>query len=90
MTHQESSAMGPAAATGSSADTTGQDAENAWLRAATSRLVRLTLLDGKTLVGQLLGWDGATLVVQGSGTVPLLIYKHGLAYVAVEEHAANS
>ena len=59
--------------------------EMTWLQAARGQLVRLHLTDGKVLVGQLLSVDRAALVVQGSGAVPLLVYKHSVTYIAVEE-----
>lgn len=66
------------------------EAEMMWLHAARGQVIRLTLIDGKTLVGQLLSADLGALVVQGSGAAPLLVYKHGVAYVAVEEQREAS
>jgi sRNA-binding regulator protein Hfq len=56
-----------------------------WLLAACGQLVRLHLTTGKVLVGQLRSVDRAALVVQGSGAVPLLVYKHSVSYIALEE-----
>ena len=67
-----------------------EDAETTWLHAARGQLVRVRLLEGKELVGQLLAFDRHTLVIQGAAPVPLLVYKHGIAYLAVDEPAAES
>jgi sRNA-binding regulator protein Hfq len=66
------------------------DAETTWLHAARGKVVRVRLLEGKTLVGQLLAFDPHTLVLQGKAPVPLLVYKHNVAYLAVDESAAES
>jgi sRNA-binding regulator protein Hfq len=66
------------------------DAETTWLQAATGKVVRVRLLDGKTLIGQLLSFDPQTLVVQGAAPVPLLVYKQSIAYLAVGGPAAES
>lgn len=39
------------------------DAEATWLHAASGKVVRVRLRDGKTLVGQLLAFDPHTLVL---------------------------
>ena len=65
------------------------EAEQTWLRAATGQIVRVHLANGKELIGQLLSFDQAALVIQGSAAVPLLVYKHGIAYVAVEERRSG-
>jgi sRNA-binding regulator protein Hfq len=66
------------------------DAQITWLHAASGKVVRVRLLDGKTLVGQLLAFDPCTLVIQGAAPVPLLVYKHSIAYLAVDEPAGES
>jgi sRNA-binding regulator protein Hfq len=66
------------------------DAQTTWLHAARGKVVRVRLGDGKTLVGQLLAFDRHTLVIQGAAPVPLLVYKHSIAYLAVDEPAAES
>ena len=65
-------------------------AETTWLHAARGKVVRVRLREGKTLVGQLLAFDPHTLVIQGATPVPLLVYKHSIAYLAVDEPAAES
>jgi sRNA-binding regulator protein Hfq len=66
------------------------DAQTTWLRAAAGRIVRVHFLEGRTLVGQLLAFDQDTLVIQGSGPTPLLVFKQSIAYVAVDEHGATA
>ena len=66
------------------------EAETTWLHAARGKVVRARLRDGKTLVGRLLAFDPHTLVLQGAAAVPLLVYKHNIAYLAVDEPAAES
>ena len=66
------------------------DAEATWLHAARGKVVRVRFLSGKTLAGQLLAFDPHTLVIQGAAPVPLLVYKHSIAYLAVDEPAAES
>ena len=66
------------------------DTETTWLHAASGKVVRVRLRDGKTLVGQLLSFDQRTLVVKGAAPVPLLIYKHSILYLAVDEAAPES
>ena len=66
------------------------DVETTWLHAAMGQLVRVRLLEGKELVGQLLAFDPHTLVIQGATPVPLLIYKHSIEYLGVDEPAAKS
>jgi sRNA-binding regulator protein Hfq len=63
--------------------------EMTWLQAG-GKVVRVRLLDGKTLVGQLLAFDARTLVLQGAAPVPLLVYKQSIAYLAVGESPAKS
>jgi hypothetical protein len=65
-------------------------AEMTWLQAASGKVVRVRLVDGKRLVGQLLAFDARTLVVQGAAPVPLLVYKQRTAYLAVGESPAES
>jgi sRNA-binding regulator protein Hfq len=66
------------------------DAETTWLHAARGKVVRARLRDGKTLVGRLLAFDPHTLVLQGAAPVPLLVYKHSILYLGVDEPAAES
>ena len=66
------------------------EAQSTWLHAASGKVVRVRLLDGKTLVGQLLAFDPHTLVIQGAAPVPLLVFKHSIAYLAVDEPAPES
>ena len=66
------------------------EAESTWLHAARGKVVRVRLLEGKTLVGQLLAFDPHTLVLQGAAPVPLLVYKHSILYLGVDESAAES
>ena len=66
------------------------EAETTWLHAARGKVVRVRLLEGKTLVGQLLAFDPHTLVIQGAAPVPLLVYKHSILYLGVDEPAAES
>ena len=66
------------------------DAQTTWLRAAAGRIVRVHFLEGRTLVGQLLASDRDTLVIQGSGATPLLVFKQSIAYVAIDEHGATA
>jgi sRNA-binding regulator protein Hfq len=66
------------------------DAEATWLHAARGKVVRVRLLEGKKLAGHLLAFDSHTLVLQGAAPVPLLVYKHSIAYLAVDEPAAES
>jgi sRNA-binding regulator protein Hfq len=74
----------------SAASPDAEDAETTWLHAARGKVVRVRLLEGKTLVGQLLAFDPHTLVLKGAAPVPLLVYKHNIAYLAVDEPAAES
>ena len=60
-------------------------AQFTWLHAATGQIIRVQMLDGKKLIGQLLAFDHAALVVQGSAPTPLLVFKQSIAYLAVEE-----
>ena len=66
------------------------DTETTWLHTATGKVVRARLRDGKTLVGRLLAFDPHTLVIQGAAPVPLLLYKHSILYLGVDEPAAES
>jgi sRNA-binding regulator protein Hfq len=66
------------------------EAEITWLQAARGKVVRVRFLSGKTLVGQLLAFDPHTLVLQGAAPVPLLVYKHNIEYLAVDEPAPES
>jgi sRNA-binding regulator protein Hfq len=66
------------------------DAETTWLHAARGKVVRVRFLSGKTLAGQLLAFDPHTLVLQGAAPVPLLVYKHSILYLGVDEPAAES
>ena len=66
------------------------DAETTWLHAARGKVVRVRLLEGKKLVGQLLAFDAYTLVLQGAAPVPLLVYKHSIEYLGVDEPAAKT
>ena len=66
------------------------DAETTWLHAAKGKVVRVRFLSGKTLAGQLLAFDPHTLVLQGAAPVPLLVYKHSIEYLGVDEPAAKT
>jgi sRNA-binding regulator protein Hfq len=66
------------------------DAETTWLHAARGKVVRVRFHSGKTLHGQLLTFDPHTLVLQGAAPVPLLVYKHNIEYLAVDEPAPES
>ncbi len=68
----------------------GGEAQATWLRTATGQIIRVHLLEGKTLVGQLLAFDSSALVLQGSAPTPLLVFKQGIAYLAVEEKGART
>ena len=74
----------------STASPDAEDAETTWLHAARGKVVRVRFLSGKTLVGQLLACDPHTLVLQGAAPVPLLVYKHNIEYLAVDEPAPES
>ncbi len=63
------------------------EAQTTWLQAARGKLIRVRFLEGKTLEGQLLAFDQSTLVLQGSGPAPLLVYKQSISYLAVDEPA---
>ncbi len=63
------------------------EAQTTWLQAARGKLIRVRFLEGKTLEGQLLAFDQGTLVLQGSGSAPLLVYKQSISYLAVDEPA---
>jgi sRNA-binding regulator protein Hfq len=70
-----------------------QDADEAqltWLSAARGKIVRVRFLEGKTVTGQLLAFDRATIVLQGHAPTPLLVYTHSIAYLAVDEPGALS
>ena len=84
-----SSQGAPQTTTSQDASQHADDAETTWLHAASGKVVRVRLLDGKTLVGQLLAFDPRTLVVQGAAPVPLLVYKQSIAYLVVGEQAAE-
>ena len=66
------------------------EAETTWLHAARGKVVRVRFLSGKTLAGQLLAFDPHTLVLQGAAPVPLLVYKHSIEYLGVDEPAAKT
>ena len=67
----------------------GAEARETWLRAASGQIIRVQMLDGKKLVGQLLAFDHAALVLQGSAPAPLLVFTQSIAYLAIEEQAAR-
>ena len=80
----------PQSTASQTASSDANDAETTWLHAASGQVVRVRFLSGKTLAGQLLAFDPHTLVLQGAGPVPLLVYKHNIEYLAVDEPAAES
>ncbi len=61
------------------------EAQTTWLQAARGKLIRVRFLEGKTLEGQLLAFDQSTLVLQGRGSAPLLVYQQSIAYLAIDE-----
>jgi len=61
------------------------EAQTTWLQAARGKLIRVRFLEGKTLEAQLLAFDQSTLVLQGRGLTPLLVYKQSIAYLAIDE-----
>ena len=63
------------------------EAQETWLQAARGKLIRVRFLEGKTLEGQLLAFDQSTLVLQGRGSAPLLVYKQSISYLAIDEPA---
>lgn len=65
------------------------EAQATWLRTASGQIIRVHLLDGKVLLGQLLAFDHSALVLQGSAPTPLLVFKQCVAYLAVEEQVAR-
>ena len=69
------------------ASSNADEAETTWLHAARGKVVRVRFHSGKTLHGQLLAFDPHTLVLQGAAPVPLLVYKHNVEYLAVDEPA---
>lgn len=66
------------------------EAQSTWLRTAVGQIIRVHLLEGKTLTGQLLSFDHSSLVLQGSAPTPLLVFKQCIAYLAVEEQSART
>ncbi len=61
-----------------------------WLRRAQGEAVRVRLLGGKVLAGELVDADVYTLLVRlASGETPVLVYKHAVAYVALGGRGAG-
>ena len=80
----------PQSTASQTASPSADDAETTWLHAARGKVVRVRFLSGKTLAGQLLAFDPHTLVLQGAAPVPLLVYKHSIEYLGVDEPAAKT
>ena len=80
----------PQSTTAHTASPDADEAETTWLHAARGRVVRVRFHSGKILHGQLLAFDPHTLVLQGAAPVPLLVYKHNVEYLAVDEPAKES
>ena len=56
--------------------------QSRWLTEAIGQVVRCRLLDGKAVVGELVGFDRFTLEVRQPGeTETALLLKHAIAYV---------
>src|SRR5438876_7106984 len=51
--------------------------------------VTLYLTSGVQLRGQVKGFDAFTVILEGQGKPPQLVYKHSIVSVAPQRHSAN-
>ena len=74
--------MSTAATTHDTKSREAPSVQNNWLRAHLGHMIQVRLLDGKTLVGELSGFDTFTLALRVKSGKELLVYKQSLAYLA--------
>ena len=56
--------------------------QTAWLKAHIGKAIKVRLLDGKALTGELVAYDTFTLLVRTDAGRELLVYKQALAFLA--------
>ena len=59
--------------------------QDRWLRERVGKVLRVRLVDGKTLSGTLRAFDTYALLLERSDEDTLLLYKQGIAYLAAGE-----
>jgi len=65
-------------------------AQRTWLLEAHHKDVSVRLLDGKSLVGELVEFDQFSLIVWPEDAAsPSLVYKHGVAVVSLVDREAS-